>query len=173
MKFAITAVAGLALAAGASADVNFSHAGPDTLAGGQGVDVFSGSASGSLSIFTWSFDYDETVSDSSWASDMAIDITDPNGNTVRIGGYDIVGLITPYDGPASDVPGNYGGSFDLSGNGLSGSGTWTVRISDDWGGDPNANIVSNFNGTLGRLVPTPGALGLFGIAGLAATRRRR
>jgi len=173
MKLALAAAAGLALTTGASADVIFSHAGPDTLGAGQSATMFSGNASGSLSSFSFSFDYAETVSDASWASDMQITVMDPNGNTLTFGGFDdaFPDFDVPYDGSISDGPGNYGASFNVSG--LSGSGVWTVTITDDWLGDPNPNIVSNFNGTLGRLVPTPGALGLFGIAGLAATRRRR
>ncbi len=170
MKYALTAAAGLALSAGASADVAFSAAGPFTLAGGASAVLFSGNASGTLTGFDWSFDW-ATPGDSSWASDMQITITDPNANSATIEGYDLPGILTSYNGPASGPAGNYGDNIPLAG--LSGSGVWTVTVSNDWGGDPNPNTISNFNGNLQGLVPTPGALGLFGIAGLAATRRRR
>ncbi len=170
MKYALTAAAGLALAAGANADVAFSDAAGATLAGGASHVLFSGNASGNLTGFNWDFDW-AAPGDSSWASDMQIVITDPNANSVAIAGYDFPGLATSYDGAGSGPAGNYGDN--LAFGGLSGSGIWTVSINNNWGGDPGANTFSNFNGNLQGLVPTPGALGLFGIAGLAATRRRR
>lgn len=172
-RISLVAAAGLAVATGANADVMFSFAGPAVLPASAGVNLFSGNASGSLGTFTFSFDYGEVVADASWASDMQIVITDPNANQAIIGGFDNPGIAPAYDGGASTAPGNYGDAIDLSGLGLSGSGLWTVDIINEWAGDPNANTVGNFQGNLGGLVPTPGALGLFGIAGLAATRRRR
>ena len=177
MKYAITAAAGLALAAGASADYSFNFAGPVELANGASAMLFSGNLSGGAIGFNYDFFYDEPApGDSSWASDMLISITAANGNTVTIGGYDNPGLAVPYQGAASGDPGTYGANIDISAFGLGGSGLWTVSITNDGPAafDPDPNIISNFNGMLvGDVVPTPGALGLFGLAGLAATRRRR
>lgn len=174
-RISLVAAAGLAVATGANADVMFSFAGPVVLAGGQSAVMFSGNASGSLGTFTFSFDYGEVVSDASWASDMQIIVTDANSNSATIAGFDDPSpdFNVPYDGGGSTAPGNYGAAINMAGAGLSGSGVWTVTIVNDWAGDPNANTIGNFQGNLGGLVPTPGALGLFGIAGLAATRRRR
>jgi MYXO-CTERM domain-containing protein len=173
MKFALIAAAGLAITAGANANQAFSAAGPFALAGGASANLFtSGGASfGTLGLFTFSFTYAEPVLDSSWASDMQITISD-GINTATIGGYDAPGIAPVYGGSGSTAPGVYSDKIDLSAFGITG-GNLTVDISNDWGGDPNPNTVSGFSATLGGIVPTPGAMGLFGIAGLAAIRRRR
>ncbi len=173
-RISLVAAAGLAVATGANADVMFSFAGPVVLAGGQSAVMFSGNASGALGTFSFSFNYGEVVSDASWASDMQIIVSGPSGSST-IAGFDdpAPDFAVPYDGGGSTAPGVYNAAIDMSGAGLSGSGVWTVTIVNDWAADPNANTVGDFQGNLGGLVPTPGALGLFGIAGLAATRRRR
>ncbi len=179
MKFALIAAAGLAITAGANANQTFTVAGPLSLSGlgaglgGTPTTLFSsgGASFGTLGLFTFSFTYAEPVLDSSWASDMQIILSD-GVNTATIGGYDAPGIAPAYGGAASTAPGVYGDAIDLSLSGITG-GNLTVTIANDWGGDPNPNVITGFTATLGGIVPTPGAMGLFGIAGLAAIRRRR
>ena len=121
-RISLAMAAGLAVAAGARADVMISHAGPTSLGAGQSVVLFSGNLSGTATTFDWSFTYGEPVLDSSWASDMMITITAANGNSIDIGGYPGPGDLTPsYDGPGSNAPGVYAqgaplnlGAFNLS-----------------------------------------------------------
>lgn len=172
-RISLAAAAGLAVATGASADVMFTFAGPTQLGALQSVELFSGNLSGSADTFAWSFDF-TNAGDLSWASDFQIAITAANGNSVTIGGLTVGDLATPYQGQVSQPSGTYGGNLNIAGFNLGGSGLWTVEMTNTWTTDPNPDTIANFSATLGgSVVPAPAALGLFGIAGLAATRRRR
>lgn len=172
-RISLAAAAGLAMATGANADVMISFPGPVQLGANQSVQLFSGNLSGNATSFQWSFNF-ANAGDLSWASDFQIAITAANGNSVTIGGLTVGDLATPYQGQISQPSGNYGGNLNIGAFNLGGSGLWTVTMTNTWALDPAADTISNFNATLvGSVVPTPSALGLFGIAGLAATRRRR
>lgn len=178
MKHALTAAATLAITAGAGADVMFHFAGPALLNATESATVFSGNLSGTATGFNFSFLYGEpTPGDASWASDMQITITAANGNSVTIGGYTSpIDIVPSYDGGGSSAPGVYGDMVSLAGFNLSGNGLWTVTIHNDANGpfvDTSPNSISDFNGLLVGVVPSPAGLSLFGIAGLAALRRRR
>jgi hypothetical protein len=177
----LVVASGLAVTSGAQAFMFVQSPSPVLIAASQTVTLFTGFASGSLTLFTYTFGYDEPITDSSWASDMRIDITDPNNTTVSIAGLDTPGLVPTYNGPISDPAGKYGDKFDLSSFGLAGTGIWTITFTNDWSGDPNPNEIGGgiggtnpFIGTLdGVVLPAPGAIGFFGVAGIAAFRRRR
>lgn len=76
-------------------------------------------------------------SQGSWAADMALFITAPNGVCVQMGGYNYVpdtnctelGNYTAV-WPSWDTSnsGSYSASVDLQGTGLAGSGTWTIAV---------------------------------------------
>ncbi len=187
MKYAIVAVSGLAIAANAHAAISFTQVGTALLSGGSTAVIFSGFGTGTATSFIYHFGYSEPIGDSSWASDMQITLTAPNLNSVSIAGFDNLGGLQPsYDGPGSNAPGVYGSNFDISSFNLAGAGTWTVTITNDWGQDPNPNLIGGaigsalaeelnpFMGTIeGVNVPAPGAAAIFGLAGLIAVRRKR
>ena len=173
-RITLVAVAGLACAGAANADVMIDFAGPVQLGANQSVELFSGNLSGAVTDFSFQFDF-LNAGDISWASDYQIEIIAANGNSATFGGLTIGDFALSYQGSGSEPSGTYGDSgFNLAPFDLSGSGLWTVTMTNSWALDPMADTIQNFSGTLiGSIVPTPGALGLFGIAGLAATRRRR
>lgn len=79
------------------------------------------------------------------------------------------GTAFPTTGPTIVPSGTYAPVNAFSAfNGSNSSGTWTLTVTDNAGGD-----VGQFNGWTLNLVPTPGAAALFGVAGLAGLRRRR
>ncbi len=81
----------------------------------------------------------------------------PNGNVAgTVGIANVAGSWKPHS-PLSAL------------NGLNKQGRWTLRVSDNAGLDTGS--IRNFGLTF--TVPAPGAVALFGAAGLAAARRRR
>ena len=65
----------------------------------------------------------------------------------------------------------FGNTLGLTGlNGLDSAGTWTLYVGDGAGGD--TGILDGFTLRIAG-TPTPGALALLGLAGLAPRRRRR
>ena len=168
MKALITAGAILAIAGAASA-TDFTL--PDSvLAGGESVSVgitLDVEATG----FSIGFDYDETVADASWASDVQFIISDANGAVYTVGGFSNSGdadALWSFDGSGSDGPGFYSDMFAVA----IPAGDYTLTFVNDWSTDPNPNIYNNIAGSFDK-IPTPGAAGLLGLAGLAAVRRRR
>jgi len=168
MKALITAGAVLAIAGAASA-TDFTL--PDsTLAGGESVSVaiiLPVDATG----FSIGFDYDEPVADASWASDVQFIISDAGGAVYTVGGFTNAGdadMGWAFDGSGSTNPGFYSDSFTVA----IPAGDYTLTFVNDWATDPNPNVYSNIAGSFDK-IPTPGAAGLLGLAGLAAVRRRR
>lgn len=174
MKCVLLASAGLAITAGANADQAFTAAGPFTLASNASATLFTsgGGSFGTLGLFTFSFTYDEPNGDLSWASDMQITLSDGVSSAAIAGFSSATNFLPSYDGSPSNAPGVYGDVIDLSAFALDGANL-TITITNDWIGDPNPNVIANFSGVLGGIVPAPGAMALFSIAGLAAIRRRR
>lgn len=168
MKTLITAGAVLAIAGAASA-TDFML--PDsTLAGGESVAIDINLPIG-ITGFSIGFDYDEPVSDASWASDVQFIISNADGAQFTVGGFSNGGNADApwaFDGAGSTNPGFYSDSFvlDLS------AGDYTLTFVNDWATDPNPNVYTNIAVSFTK-IPTPGAAGLLGLAGLAAVRRRR
>lgn len=177
MKIALCAGALVAaVAASASADTAISL-GNNSLAGGAS-NSYTFNLSGSLSDFSLAFNYVDGNS-ASWASDMIIQIIDPNGVNKYWGGTNVVPAgstfvaFWSFDGSGSTASGPYSDTSNLT-SGLSGSGTWTFKIWNGWTGATNPcgyNDVSlNLIGV--SAVPAPGAVALLGLAGLVGRRRR-
>ena len=170
MKALITAGAVLAIAGAASA-TDFTLA-DSILAGGESVTVditLDVAATG----FDIGFDYDEEVADGSWASDVQFTISNADGPVFIVGGFSNAGIadvLWGFDGSGSTNPGFYSDSivFDM----MIPAGDYTLTFTNDWTTDPNPHTYSNIAGSFAK-VPTPGAAGLLGLAGLAAVRRRR
>ncbi len=131
-----------------------------TLAGptaAQPATLFTsgGASAGTLGMFTYNFNYNEPTSDPSLASDMRIVISDGT-NTAVIGGDNFAGIAPSYNGTGSDASGNYGDAIDLSAFSIDGT-TMTITVTNDRGGDPNPNAISNFTATLGGIFDNGGA----------------
>jgi hypothetical protein len=173
----LSTVAAAALAAGASADVTYTFDSL-TLDAWEFNQIFgSGTLVGSLT----GVSINATLQDSvrTYASDLTIYIDLPpiGGGLLQAGGYSTLGAAQRYfwtNGNSSDAgtvvnsvvtltsPITFTGTAAdlpvLLGNGYSGAGgfgTWSGSI------------------TLIGVVPAPGAIALLGLAGLAASRRRR
>jgi MYXO-CTERM domain-containing protein len=175
----LSTVAVAAIAAGASADVTYTFDSL-TLDALEFNEIFgAGTLVGSLT----GVRVDATLQDSvrTWASDLTIYIDlPPIGNgALQAGGYSTLGAAQRYfwtngdsgaigtvvdstitltsaiafTGTAADLP-------VLLGNGFSGAGAYGT-----WSGSVTLIGVS--------VVPAPGAIALLGLAGLAASRRRR
>ena len=113
-----------------------------------------------------------------WAGDLLITITDPNGNSIEFGGFDVTqGFPSAGDFPSSwdtSSSGAYAHNASVAGMGLSGSGDWTFTIVDGYSGGAATDRWEGVIGLEGlEAVPAPGALALLGLAGLAGRRRRR
>ncbi|MDG2020848.1 MAG: hypothetical protein P8J59_02750 [Phycisphaerales bacterium] len=129
---------------------------------------------GALDSIDFSIDFTNT-GDFTWAGDVLFGFTDPNGNSIEFGGYNVsFGYTVAGDFPAdwdSSTSGTYGYSADLASYGLSGAGDWTVEVANGY----TTSVDTSWSGVLGMnglAVPAPGALALLGLAGLAGRRRR-
>lgn len=166
-KYALVAVAGLAITAGAQAGGfgGFSWDFNDN-AGGSGaqdvnqMDVWGGDAgvAGDTS-FTTTANFTGDITFDWWY--MTSDTGDFDQGFYSVNGQQTAFVI-------NDDAANNGGS-------ISGTNTFSVNSGDTFGFG-----VLTLDGAFGpahltihSMVPTPGALSLFGIAGLAAIRRRR
>ena len=89
-----------------------------------------------------------TGSGSSWPADMAVTITDPNGQCIAFGGYDsspagctsIGGYQAVW--PASWAAagnGTFTATVDLTSAGLAGTGQWSLALYNGWQGAPDAS----------------------------------
>ncbi len=181
--FAATA-AGAALAAFAgSAEADVVNFGDHTLAGGEIASTPGFTSSGPLDNFTISFDYDETVADASWASDLQVVITDVStGDTFTIGGFTNEGnadALWAFGGSGSTNPGFYSDTFNSTDDSpvipLGDGGSYALTLANDWATDANANIYNNFSieGATISAIPEPAAASVLGLGALALLRRRR
>jgi hypothetical protein len=88
-----------------------------------------------------------------WPGDMAVTVTDPNGQCTSFGGYDnsppscnSIGqyqAIWPTDWTGS-ASGTYTASVDLAAAGLSGAGTWAVTLYNGWATGPAVTYEATF-----------------------------
>ena len=107
----------------------------ESLSGGVAGTPITFEGSGEVTGFDITLDY--TSSPGSWAADMMVVITSPNGDCIEFGGFtstvsagctDLGGYtLWPADW-AVDASGTYTASIDLSAAGLTGDGTWSVQL---------------------------------------------
>ena len=128
--------------------------------------------------FSISFDYVNQLNDSSWASDLELQITSPMGSTWIVGQsqfnpgdpFGDQDDIWDFDGPGSQVSGSYFSEhFPWKDEPQEETGTWNFMLTETWDGDADfTNVVM----TLYK-IPTPGALAMLAVAGLLGITRRR
>lgn len=137
--------------------------------------------------FSVAFDYDELPQeDSSWASDLLLEIVGPSGSSFLMGGDATASdLRWDFHGSASDEPGYYeqspvladdDGNPAFNSNGMGGTsegGTWTFYLTDDWfSANEVQNVYTDVTITLHK-VPEPASVSLLCLGmGLLAVRRR-
>lgn len=168
MKYVLTAVAGLAITAGASAGsgAGWTWTLNDT-AGGSGVNTGSGLTIVGGDAGAAGFTVFQTVAMFDQAIDFTALYTSPDSGDFDQAFY-FVG--DPNNGTTfAQNDTNNGVSQNLSFNVLAGQtfGFGVLTLDGAFGaGTLNVNNISD-------KIPTPGALGLFGVAGMLAARRRR
>lgn len=111
---------------------------------------------GDSSDFTNSYSFSDSSAASIWTAAAAAG----SAAAVANGTYQASTRSATFAYQAVSMLGTFGGTGSL--------GNWTLKITDNAGGD--TGTVSSW--TL-NLTPTPGAASLFGLAGLAGLRRRR
>ena len=109
----------------------------DVLNGGEFVEYVV-ALDGDLDSLTAELTYSNGDEDGTWAGDIAIQITDPNGVCVEVGSYNVESCANGIleDFPVEwDVPesGDYVFTFALCGQTLSGAGDWVVRLTHGYG----------------------------------------
>lgn len=145
--------------------------GTHLLAGGEAVETVI-DLHAPIVFMTVSFEFDKPVNDASWASDVQFTITSiHDDSSFVVGGFTnaaIADVPWAFDGPGSSSPGFYTQTFDL----VLPFGQYFLSFANDWFLDPNPNLYSNIQVSFVKF-PTPGTVGLLGLAGVAAARRRR
>ena len=142
-------------------------------------DVFLEANNNPVVGFAIAFDYINQNVDSSWASDLELQITTPSGSVWIVGqssfnGGDPFGPqddIWDFDGPNSEPDGHYfSDHFPWKDLPEEKGGIWNFMFTETWDGATSYNnvVVSLYK------IPAPGGLAILGIAGLVGgTRRRR
>lgn len=190
--FALTALAGIAFGANADVltfDFNISDFGDtpgDVINFNFDFEAMAGGAIGSISSVSIELSH-------SWAEDILFSMTASNGSVFELlngdgdgrdlgDGEETLNGLSTYtfvqaagyggfdDAPAGDFI--VGGTYDAHqwGEGPWAPGSWNLSMRDRFGGDDGAvgSISIDYS-----LTPAPGAIALFGLGGLVATRRRR
>lgn len=128
--------------------------------------------------FRIDFDYVNIFDDSSWASDLEMKLTTPDGQVTVYGqdsfnGGDPFGpqdFVWDFDGVGSQPSGHYTSTHLLwHDSPIPKGGDWNFMFAETWDGGVEFN---NLTITLLK-IPSPGALALIGVAGLVSPRRRR
>jgi len=138
------------------------------------------------------FDYDEVdaagnpAPDSSWASDLGMIMTINGINYGFAGSFRYLGaLVGAYGLAAAEAGTDFLSVWDFNGSGSDNPGFYsheyffdsaiakpevvTISLTDTWNGN---TLYANFTIELIK-IPTPGTVGLLGLASLAVVRRRR
>ncbi|MDA0945684.1 MAG: S8 family serine peptidase [Bacteroidetes bacterium] len=140
------------------------------LAGNSPANPVSFDASGSLGVVDFTVVWTNVAGDGSWAGDLLLEIVDPSGACVGIGGYDVTSPCTGAETwPANwntSTSGTFVISLDLSAWGLSGDGSWTINMLNGWSISEGASydVTLTMNGLCGGeggVVDVPGCTELF------------
>ena len=119
-----------------------------TLTGNAASAIYSFDAAGVPEALDISLTWTNTGGGTNWPADLAVAITAPNGSCAAIGGYNSspagcnsLGNYTlwPADWQSS-TEGTYTATVDLSGNGLSGIGSWQVYLFNGYGESSGAQF---------------------------------
>jgi len=118
-------------------------------------------AIGALTTLDLTLAFTNTTGGSSWAGDLLIEITAPNGQCLSIGGYDVSSSCTAGTSiwPTAwnvTASGTYTASYDFSNSGLSGSGLWGLTLTNGW--STSASMDYNMTATLGGVCTGPPAI---------------
>lgn len=109
----------------------------DTLDGGESLDVDLVFASGVLSSLSLNLQFQPIVSDISWPGDLIIEIVNPQGDCIQLGGFNVpgdcstsIGNYTIYPSVWSETTaGLYQTVIDIEAvNQIEGHGFWSVRF---------------------------------------------
>lgn len=135
-----------------------------TLSAGESSSALEIDAVGNPSPSTMdiSLVFDSNESGSSWAADLAMTITDPDGNCASFGGYNSFpdgctsignySAVWPSSWQTSNA-GTYSTSLDLSNAGLSGSGNWSFTLYNGY--TSSGAVTYDVTWTLNDVCPTP------------------
>jgi hypothetical protein len=109
-------------------------------------------ATGALNTIDLTLVFTNTSGGSSWAGDLLVELVDPSGQCVSIGGYDVsstcsAGIAAWPSGWNVTPSGTYTTTVDFATSGLSGTGLWTLRLINGWSG--SSSVDYNMTVTLG------------------------
>lgn len=111
--------------------------------GAQAAADTSVEATGNLNALNITLNWTNTAGDGSWAGDVLIEISAPDGSCVGIGGYDVGtgcslgSLAWPSEWNVS-ASGTYTHVVDLTTIGMSGEGAWGLNVINGWTGSGGA-----------------------------------
>ena len=124
-----------------------------TLSGTQLSEPFTFEGTGNPVAGVFDLTLNFTGSGGAWPGDMAVTVTDPNGQCVSFGGYNSTPAgctslggyqqIWPSDWTNS-IDGTYTASLDLSSAGLTSAGTWSVALYNGWSTGPSVTYDASF-----------------------------
>ena len=124
-----------------------------TLSGTQLSEPFTFEGTGNPVAGVFDITLNFAGSGGAWPGDMAVTVTDPNGQCVSFGGYNSTPAgctslggyqqIWPSDWTNS-IDGTYTASLDLSSAGLTSAGTWSVALYNGWSTGPSVTYDASF-----------------------------
>lgn len=176
MKRFTLSAAGLAAAAicGASnADISFQFS-SGALLGGQFVSFNLGSISGTLTSAIADIQFTNLASDSSWAADMLVAVSDGT-NAGEFGGYNLSFGATDLGSwvPGSSSTSGFYSMIANNGGSVAMNGAGTIYIANGYSFSSGASYSGKITLKGLNYVPAPGAVALIGLAGLRSRRRAR
>lgn len=145
-------------------------------AGGNPTTVeFSTSGPGGVVGFTFAGDASGLTGNGTWASDTRLSVRVDGVEVFNIGG--LVGRNNDWDfqGSGSTSDGFYtsGPHIFAKDNPIAAGANWSFVFFHNWNSSAAAPITWSETGIILHRIPSPSVLGLLGIGGLAAARRRR
>ena len=114
-------------------------------------------AYGTLTTLDVTLNWSQSEGTGAWPADMLVEVGLPDGSCVALGGYDVTSAsctdlgnyaaVWPDTWQVSDA-GTYTTSVDVSGGGLSGTGLWSITLTNGWstGGASNYDVTFTMTG---------------------------